>query len=34
MICASGDHNSRWQMKRDMFSPGYTNRLRDIPVIK
>ncbi|PJZ05854.1 hypothetical protein PRCB_09215 [Pantoea rodasii] len=21
-------------MKRDMFSPGYTNRLRDIPVIK
>jgi DNA polymerase V len=33
-FAGQGAQDSSWQMKREMLSPRYTTRLRDIPVIK
>ncbi|WHQ73344.1 translesion error-prone DNA polymerase V subunit UmuC [Pantoea sp. Lij88] len=33
-FAGQGDRDSSWQMKREMLSPRYTTRLKDIPVIK
>lgn len=33
-FASQGAQDSSWQMKREMLSPRYTTRLRDIPVIK
>jgi len=33
-FAGQGDRNSAWQMKREMLSPRYTTRLKDIPGIK
>ncbi|WP_337028890.1 translesion error-prone DNA polymerase V subunit UmuC [Pantoea eucalypti] len=33
-FAGQGEHDSAWQMKREMLSPRYTTRLKDIPRIK
>jgi DNA polymerase V len=33
-FAGQGDRDSTWQMKREMLSPRYTTRLKDIPGIK
>lgn len=33
-FASQGEHDSSWQMKREMLSPRYTTRLKDIPRIK
>lgn len=33
-FAGQGDRDNSWQMKREMLSPRYTTRLKDIPVIK
>ena len=33
-FAGQGDRDSTWQMKREMLSPRYTTRLKDIPRIK
>jgi len=33
-FAGQGDRDSSWQMKREMLSPRYTTRLKDIPNIK
>ncbi|MBS0883897.1 DUF4113 domain-containing protein, partial [Pantoea sp. JGM49] len=33
-FAGQGAQDSSWQMKREMLSPRYTTRLRDIPAIK
>nr|WP_254772489.1 DUF4113 domain-containing protein [Pantoea varia] len=33
-FAGQGDRDSSWQMKREMLSPLYTTRLKDIPRIK
>jgi len=33
-FAGQGEHDSAWQMKREMLSPRYTTRLKDIPKIK
>lgn len=33
-FAGQGTQGSRWQMQREMLSPRYTTRFRDIPVIK
>ncbi|GME47174.1 MULTISPECIES: translesion error-prone DNA polymerase V subunit UmuC [unclassified Pantoea] len=33
-FAGQGDRDSSWQMKREMLSPRYTTRLKDIPSIK
>jgi DNA polymerase V len=33
-FAGQGERDSAWQMKREMLSPRYTTRLKDIPLIK
>lgn len=33
-FAGQGEHDSAWRMKREMLSPRYTTRLKDIPRIK
>jgi DNA polymerase V len=33
-FASQGEHDSSWQMKREMLSPRHTTRLKDIPRIK
>ena len=33
-FAGQGDRDSSWQMKREMLSPRYTTRIKDIPRIK
>ncbi|MEN4633349.1 DUF4113 domain-containing protein [Pantoea agglomerans] len=33
-FAGQGNRDSAWQMKREMLSPRYTTRLKDIPLIK
>ena len=33
-FAGQGEHDSAWQMKREMLSPRYTTQIKDIPRIK